>query len=176
MTLDISYDNDKKVRIRKIHKDIESEELRKSKYKVDDHTYIFDNQIDLDVFSTYKIQNFDFFRRRNLYLTGEEFKTQRKDLSRYGADLFRIEKYYPESLNDFIKNRLDFYVSLKNPDEQLINNLCRILHQLCMKYLKTSIMIIDKDSIICRIDDCSYSMDVLKKFLEELIIITEKTI
>jgi hypothetical protein len=46
LTLDISYNDYKKVRIRKIHKDLESEELKKSKYKIDvNERYIYKKTI-----------------------------------------------------------------------------------------------------------------------------------
>lgn len=179
ITLDVSYGNDKKVRIRKIHKDAESEELKKPKYKSDNEIYIYDNQIDLDMFSTYKPEINDIFKIKYLNrksLKSEEFETQLKELSRYGGDFFRIEKYFPERRINLFKHGLAIYVSMKFPDEQLIDNLCSILHELCYKHLKTSIMITGKDSIICRIDDCHYSEDVLKNFLEEFVITIEKTI
>jgi hypothetical protein len=178
VTLDISYNNDKKVRIRKIHKDTKTEELKKPKYKIEGfETYIYDNQIDLDIFYIMKNEPLEFFRYRYLKPECEEFKTQIIDLSRYGADMFRIEKYFPEHDIDWKSNdRIDIYVSMKNPDEHLNDNLCSILHNLCKKYLKTSIMISGKDTIICRIYDCFYSRFLLKNFIEDFVISTEKTI
>jgi len=37
-------------------------------------------------------------------------------------------------------------------------------------------MFISTEGIICRINDCSYSENGLKKFLEDFVIATEKTI
>lgn len=177
ITLDISYSNDKKVRIRKIHKDIESEELKKSKYKIDDdETYIYDNQIDLDMFSAPKMESLYNFRKRYLKPESEGFHTQLKDLSRYGGALFRYDEDWFRHKEDFFRNSIAIYVSMKNPDEQLNDNICSVLHQLCRKYLKTGIMFTSRDGIICRIDNCSYSENVLKKFLEDFVITTEKTI
>jgi len=176
ITLDISYCSNTKVRIRKIHKYNESEVLKKSKYKIDEETYVYDNQIELNMFYQYKTEPPDFFRKRYLNLKNEEFKTEFKDLSKYGADFFRIEKYFTIPHVNLSKGRIDIYVRMKNPDEQLIDNLCNTLHQLCKKYLKTSIMITGRDSIICRIDDCSYSRYILNSFLEDFVIKTEKTI
>jgi hypothetical protein len=65
---------------------------------------------------------------------------------------------------------------MKFPDELLIDNICNILHDLCKKYLKTSIMITGKDTIICRIENCSYSGEVLASFLEDFVITIEKTV
>lgn len=176
VTLDLSYSDDKKVRIRKIHKDIESEELKKLRYDSDYELYIFDNQLDLDIFYTIIPEPIDIFKNRDLDVKSEEFTTQLKDLSRYGGDFFRIDKYYPEHRKDLFKNSLDIYLSIKFPDEQLIDNLCCTLHELCKTHLKTSIMITGIDSIICRIDNCHYSENILKKFFEDFVITIEKTI
>src|SRR4030042_1978519 len=138
ITLDISYNDDKKVRIRKIHKGIKIEELIQSKYKIDDNeTYIYDNRIDLDMFSTSKWDPHHIFRKRYLNLENEEFKTQQKDTFKDVRD----------TLNEKI-----------------------ITQQ------KTSIIYTVKDGIMCRIDDYSYSENILNKFLEDFVVITEKTI
>lgn len=71
---------------------------------------------------------------------------------------------------------LAIYVGIQNPDKLLNDNLCNILHQLCKKYLKTGIMFISTEGIICRINDCSYSKNDLKNFLEDFVIATEKTV
>jgi len=182
ITLDISYNDDKKVRIRKIHKCTKTEELRKSKYKIDENeTYIYDNQIDLDLFLTEKWNLPHIFRKSHLNLENEEFKTQQKDTFKDVRDVLN-EKIITQQKNTFRDSKefstsgIEIYVSIKNPDEQLIDNLCNIIHQLCKKYLKTSIIYTVKDGIMCRIDDYSYSENVLKKFLEDFVVITEKTI
>jgi len=182
ITLDISYNDDKKVRIRKIHKGIKIEELIQSKYKIDDNeTYIYDNRIDLDMFSTSKWDPHHIFRKRYLNLENEEFKTQQKDTFKDVRDTLN-EKIITQQKNtfrdakEFFIDGIEIYVSIKNPDEQLIDNLCNIIHQLCKKYLKTSIIYTVKDGIMCRIDDYSYSENILNKFLEDFVVITEKTI
>ena len=180
VTLDISYNDDKKVRIRKIHKNIKTEELKKSKYLVEnDETYIYDNQIVLDMFSVYKWELPKISSIRSLKSENEGFKTQFIELSKYGADFFRINKYDPSPLLDWAKwsnFRIDIYVSMKKPDEQLNDSLCSIIHQLCKKYLNTSVVVTGKNTIICRIYDCSYSENILKNFIEDFVITTEQDI
>jgi hypothetical protein len=89
ITLDISYYNDKKVRIRKIHKDIETDELKKSKYKIDDdETYIYDNQIDLDMFSVSTMKSRNEVSEGYLNLDSEGYLTIVKNLSRFGIDIY----------------------------------------------------------------------------------------
>lgn len=177
VTLDISYDDNKKVRIRKIHKNIKTKEFKKSKYLIEnDETYIYDNQIVLDMFSVCKCEPHNIFTIRSLKPENEEFKTQFIEFSKYGTDFFRIEKYYPTPFLDWTNLRIDIYVSMKNPDEQLNDSLCNTIHQLCKKYLDTSVVITGKDTIICRIYDCSYSENILKKFIEDFIITTEQDI
>jgi len=180
VTLDISYDDDKKVRIRKIHKNIKTEELKKSKYLVEnDETYIYDNQIVLDMFSVYKYELPNISTIKCLEPENEEYKTQFIDFSKYGTDFFRIEKYDPTPLFDWVKwsnFRIDIYVSMKKPNEQLNDSLCNTIHQLCKKYLNTSVVITGKNTIICRIYDCFCSEDIFKKFIEDFVVITEKDI
>lgn len=180
ITLDVSYSDEKKVRIRKIHKDIESDKLKKSKINSEDQIYIYDNQIDLDMFFTFLTEPFDIFNARHMNLikkiNSEEFKTELKDLSKYGSDFYRTEEYFSKQEVNPFKHSIDIYVSMKFPDNQLIDNLCQILHELCKKYLKTSIMITGKDSIICRIDNCSYSGSALAGFLEDFVRSIEKSV
>lgn len=180
VTLDISYDDNKKVRIRKIHKNIKTEELKISKYRIEnDETYIYDNKIVLDMFSVCKSELPNISTIRCLKPENEEYKTQFIEFSKYGADFFRIEKYDPTPLSDWIKwinFRIDIYISMKNSDERLNDCLCSIIHQLCKKYLNTSVVITGKNTIVCRINDCSYSENILKKFIEDFVIITEQDI
>ena len=74
------------------------------------------------------------------------------------------------------KDNLNIYVGIKNPDDDLNDNLCDVLKQLCRIYLKPGVLFVGKEGIICKINDCSYSHNVLKKFLLEFVKITEKTI
>jgi len=177
LTLDISYNDYKKVRIRKIHKDLESGELKKSKYKIDvNETYIYDNQIDLDIFSS-PIDPFDFFIKKHLKPKDKIFYQEKKVFSKYLGNVLGVEKNLLKSKECF-KSKLGvyIYVGMKNPDEELNDNLCSVLHQLCKKYLKSGVMFISKEGIICKIDDCSYSGNILKKFLEDFVITTESII
>jgi len=175
MTLDISYRDDKKVRISKIHKDHESEELKKSKYKIDSsEMYIYDNQIDLDMF----LNQMDPLRKKSLKPDFKEFCLRKKDFSRYAENYLLSKKKLINPLEEcfFSQDGLNIYIGLKNPDDELNDNLCVVLTQLCRKYLKPGIMFISKEGIICKIDNCSYSENILKKFLEDFVKITEKTI
>jgi hypothetical protein len=173
LTLDISYCDEKKVRIKKIHKDIETEKINKSKYKIDDNeTYIYDNQIDLDIFH-YNPNKSDIFSslgrkspiniyQKHLDLGCERFPIQLKDMFNCDENFFRYG--------------IAIYVGMQNPDKQLNDNLCNILHQLCKKYLKTGILFTSSDGIICRINECTYSRNDLENFLEDFVVETEKTI
>ena len=166
LTLDISYCNDKKVRIRKIHKDIETEKLHNSKYKIDDdETYIYDNQIDLDIFhyNPNKLDIFSSLGRKSLFNNSQKHLNLESEI-------------FPNQLKDLFRYGIAIYVGLQNPDKQLNDNLCSIIHQLCKKYLKTGVMFTSREGIICRINDCSYSKNDLENFLEDFVITTEKTI
>ena len=176
ITLDISYDDIKKVRIRKINENYETEEIKKSKYKIDEgETYIFDNQIDLDIYHTFNIYNLEGFHlKRTFEHKYEKFPTRKKDIYKYGGNLYKFED--PRELEDLLNRAIEIYVSIKNPDKKLNDKLCIILHQLCKKYLKNGMMFTSKEGIICRIDDCPHSTDDLKRFLQDFVITTEKTI
>ena len=177
VTLDISYDDDKKVRIRKIHKGSKSEELKKSKYIIgNDETYIYDNQIDLEMFSFKNSIPINLCLKAFLKSENEEFQTQFMDFSKYDADFFRIEKSFPEPFLDYTKVRVDIFVSIKNPDEQLNDSLCEILNNLCKKYLKNSIIFTGKNTIICRVYNCFYSHIILKEFIEDFVLTKEQDI
>ena len=177
LTLDISYNDYKKVRIRKIHNDLESEELKKSKYKIDvNETYIYDNQIDLDMFSS-PINPFDTYIKKQLKTKNKVFNPEEKVFSRYLGNVLGIEKNLLEPEEYFMpKFGIYIYVGLKNPDEEFNNNLCSVLQKLCKKYLKPGIMFTSKEGIICKIGNCSYSENTLKKFLEEFVITAESII
>jgi hypothetical protein len=177
LTLDISYNDYKKVRIRKIHKDLESEELKKSKYKIDvNETYIYDNQIDLDMFLS-PTDPFDIFIKKQLKPKNKVFNPEKNDFSKYLGNVLRVEKNLLEPEEFFTpKFGIYIYVGMKNPDEELNDNLCSVLHQLCKMYLKPGVIFTSKEGIICKIDDCSYSGNLLKKFLEDFVITTESII
>lgn len=177
MTLDISYNDYKKVRIRKIHKDHVSENLKKSKYKIDvDETYIYDNQVDLDMFRS-PTDYFDIFIKKHFKPKGKVFSPEKNDFSKYLGNVLRVEKnlFKPEEYFR-LKLGIIIYVGLKNPDEELNDNLCSLLHQLCKKYLKLGVMFTSREGIICKIDNCSYSGNLLKKFLEDFVITIERII
>jgi hypothetical protein len=176
ITLDLSYDDIKKVRIRKISENYETEEIKKSTYKIDEEeTYIIDNQIDLDIYHTFNFSNSeDFYLKKTFKYNDKEFLTQKKDIYKYGGNLYKFED--PSKLEDSLNRAIIIYVSIKNPDEQLNDNLCIILHQLCKKYFKTGMMFTSQEGIMCRMDDCPHSSDDLKNFLEDFVKTTEKTI
>jgi len=177
VTLDISYNDDKKVRIRKIHQGSKSEELKKSKYIIgNDETYIYDNQIDLEMFSFLNNMPVNLCLKALLKTEDGEFQTQPMELSKYGADFFRIEKHPSECFFDMPKDQIDIYVTLKNPDEQLNDSLCFILNDLCKKHLKNSVIITNKNTIICRVYDSFYSHIILKEFVEDFVLRLEQDI
>jgi len=163
ITLDISYKIARKVRVRKIHKDYEMEELN-LKYKInDDELYLYDNQIDLDVFWGITNPN-DFFENNNTEVEGNSFYQYDNNFFRFVENRLLVDNI-SFLLKDLIRydHGLRIYVGMKNPDEKLNNNLCNILNQLCIKYLRPGVMFTSREGIICKIQKCHYTQDILKK-------------
>ncbi len=177
ITLDISYCDYKKVRIRKIHKDYEPEELKKSKYIIDtQEMYIYNNQIDLDVFSDLT-DFFNIFGKRYSNPDIKIFPIEKKDFSKYLGNVLEFEENMFKPREYFMPEcGINVYVGMKNPDEDLNDNLCSVLHQICKKYLKPGVIFSSKEGLIYKIDNCSYSENIMKKFLKDFVITTEKTI
>jgi hypothetical protein len=119
----------------------------------------------------------DIFIKKQLKPKNKVFNPEKNDFSKYLGNVLRVEKNLLEPEEFFTpKFGIYIYVGMKNPDEELNDNLCSVLHQLCKMYLKPGVIFTSKEGIICKIDDCSYSGNLLKKFLEDFVITTESIV
>lgn len=147
MTMDIAYNQDKKITIRRFPTKYETEELKKSKYKlVDEETYISDNQIELNMF----------------------YNTRRKSIKVISGGLYDFKEGG--------RYGVDIDLKMRHPEKELNNYLSGIIRQLCKKYLKPCILFPSRYSINCEIDECRLTEDTVKKFLEDFVTTIEGTI
>jgi hypothetical protein len=137
MIIELSYDKEKSVKIRRLPGKHDIEELKKPKYMlIEEEGKVSDNQIELRMFYNPK---------------RKDAKVKSGGIHDYGyGDQYGI----------------DIDVKMKHPEEQLNGYLCKLIRQLCKKHLKPCVLFPSRYSISCQIDNCLYDEENVKDFLE----------
>jgi len=147
LSMDIAYNQDKSVVIRRFPTEYEKTKLKKSKYQlVDEEVYTSDNHLELNMYYNTKRKHIDVISGGNWNF---------KEGGRYGVDID---------------------VKLKKSERDLNEYLCGIIRQLCNKHLRPCILFTSRHTINCQIDECKLTEDTVNSFIEEFIISLEGTI
>ena len=145
LSMEIAYNEDKNVVIRRFPTKYETTELNKSKYKlVNEEMYTSDNQIELNMFYNTRRKTVNVISGGNYDFT---------EGGRYGVDID---------------------LKMRHSEKELNNYLCDIIRQLCKKHLKSPVLFTSRHTINCQIDECKLTEEIVKSFLEDFVTNTEK--
>ena len=147
LSVDIAYNSDKSVVIRRFPTEYETTELKKSKYKlVDEEAYTSDNHLELILYYNTRRKHVDVISGGNYNF---------KEGGRYGVDI---------NLN------------IKKAEQDLIEYLSDIIRDLCRMHLKPCVLFPSRHSINCEIDECKLTEDKVKIFIQDFVTTLERDI
>jgi len=144
ITMDIAYNKEKSIVIRRFPTEYETKELKKFKYKlVDEETFTSDNQIELKMHYNTKKTSVDHRTE-----TGRTFRWG----GTYGVEIDLHMTHAEEELNEYLRG---------------------VIRHLCEKYLKPCILLSSRHSINCEIDECELTTKAVKQFFEDFVTTVE---
>ncbi len=140
LKMDLAYNQEKSVIIRRFPTEYETNELKKSKYKlVDEEVMTSDNQLELKMFHNPRRKNVTV-KSGGLY----DFK----EGGTYGVDID---------------------IKIKHAEKEIIDYLCNVMRELCGRHLKKAIVLPSRHSVACQIDGCKLTNQKVKLFLEDFV-------
>jgi len=140
MTIDLAYNEEKNITIKRFPTEFEIEKLKKSKYKlVDEEAITVDNQLIINIY----------------YSPSRKF-----------VKVFSGGNY---DFREGARHGVDIDIKIKQAEEDLLNYLCEITRELCKKHLKACVLLPSRHSINCQIDEFKLTQDKVKIFLEEFV-------
>jgi len=140
LTMDLAYNQEKSVTIRRFPTEYETKELKKSKYKlVDDEAFTSDNQIIVELYYNPR-------RKSVKVISGGNYDFH--EGGRYGIDID---------------------IKMTHAEKDLIDYLCKNMKKLCKKHFKPAIVFPSRHSVNCQVDECKLTHNKVKLFLEDFV-------
>jgi hypothetical protein len=147
LSIDLAYDQEKSVTIKRFPTEYEVKKLKKSKYQlVDKEVLTSDNRLELKMYHNPRRKHITVFSGGNY-----DFK----EGGQYGVDID---------------------IKIKEPEKELIDYLCTLSRELCEKHFKKAIIFPSRRSVACQIDECKLTHNSVNMFLEDFVIALESKI
>jgi hypothetical protein len=147
MIIDLAYNQEKSIIIRRFPTEFETKELKKSKYQlVDEEVHTSDNQLQINMYYNPR-------RKFVTVISGGNFDF--KEGGECGVDID---------------------IKIKHAEQELNKYICEIIRRLCKTHFKPCILYPSRHSVDCQIDSCTLNQDKVKMFLEDFVVTLESTI
>ena len=145
--MDLAYNQEKSIKIRRFPTNFETAQLKKPKYKlVDEEAFTSDNQLEIRLY----------------------YNPRRKSIKVFSGGNY--------DFNEGGRYGIDIDIKMKHAEKDLIDYLCGITRDLCKEHFKPAIIFPSRHSVNCQIDECKLIHSRVKLFLEDFVNLLESEI